>query len=79
MPLQAASLEGLPPAFITVAGHDPLYDDGVMFHERLLAAGIPSVLRQEPALAHSYMRARHHSDVAMAGFQAIIAALRGFA
>jgi acetyl esterase len=79
VPLMAASVEGLPPAFITVAGHDPLHDDGVMFHERLLAAGVPSELRREPRLAHSYMRARHHSAVAMEGFQAIVGALRGFA
>ena len=79
VPLMATSVEGLPPAYITVAGHDPLYDDGVMFHERLLAAAIPSELRREPQLAHSYMRARHHSAVAMEGFQAIVAALRGFA
>jgi acetyl esterase len=76
VPLLAASLEGLPPAYITVAGHDPLYDDGVMFHERLLAAGIPSTLRREPVLAHSYMRARHHSAPAMEGFKAIAEALR---
>jgi acetyl esterase len=62
-----------------VAGHDPLHDDGVIFHERLLQAGIASRLRSEPALAHSYMRARHHSAVAMAGFQAIVEALKTFA
>lgn len=75
-PLLAQDLAGLPPTFITVAAHDPLHDDGVMFHERLLAAGVRSGLRREPALAHSYMRARHVSQPAMAGFQAIIAALK---
>jgi acetyl esterase len=79
LPLLAQNLEGLPPAFISVAGHDPLHDDGVIFHERLLQAGIASRLRSEPALAHSYMRARHHSAVAMAGFQAIVEALKTFA
>ncbi len=79
VPLMASSVEGLPPAYITVAGHDPLHDDGVMFHERLLSAGVPSELRREPSLAHSYMRARHHSAVAMEGFQAIVAALKAFA
>jgi acetyl esterase len=79
LPLLAQNLAGLPPAFITVAGHDPLYDDGVTFHQKLLAAGITSVLRQEPQLAHSYMRARHHSVPAMESFKAIIAALKNFA
>jgi acetyl esterase len=78
VPLMATRLEGLPPAYITVAGHDPLHDDGVMFHERLLTAGNVSELRSEAALAHSYLRARHHSAVAMDGFQAIVAALRKF-
>ena len=76
-PLLAKDLSDLPQAFITAAAHDPLYDDGIMFHERLSAAGVPSVLRREPQLAHSYMRARHHSAPAMTGFQAIIRALKG--
>lgn len=78
VPLLADDLSGLPPAFITVAAHDPLYDDGVNFHARLLAAGVASELRKEPALAHSYMRARYVSEPAMAGFGAIVAAIRCF-
>jgi acetyl esterase len=78
-PLLAADLGGLPPAFISVAAHDPLHDDGVAFHERLRAAGVASELRVEPALAHSYMRARHHSAAAMAGFRAIADGLRRLA
>ncbi len=74
-----ADATGLPPAFITAAGHDPLFDDAVNFARKLRAAGVPCELREEPALAHSYMRARHHSAVAMQGFQAIVTALRRFA
>ncbi|MGB8818603.1 MAG: alpha/beta hydrolase [Rhizobiaceae bacterium] len=76
VPLLAENLANLPPAFITVAAHDPLYDDGVNFHARLLAAGGRSEIRKEPALAHSYMRARHVSEPAKAGFQAIVEAIR---
>jgi acetyl esterase len=79
VPLMATSFEKLPPAFIAIAAHDPLYDDGVMYHERLRSAGVPSQLRREPALAHSYMRARHVSAPAMAGFKAITAAMRALA
>jgi acetyl esterase len=50
----------------------------VIFHEKLLQGGVPSQLRREPALGHSYMRARHHSPVAMAGFMAIVAGLKQF-
>ncbi len=77
-PLLATDLSGMPPAFITVAAHDPLYDDGVQFHERLVAAGGTSELRREPALAHSYMRARHVSEAAKAGFEAIVRAIKRF-
>jgi acetyl esterase len=79
VPMLAATVEGLPPAFITVAEHDPLCDDGVMFHEKLKAGGIPSTLKREPQLAHSYLRARHHSEPAMQGFKEIICALKDFA
>ncbi len=79
VPNLALDLTGMPPAYITVAGHDPLHDDGVVFCEKLKRANVACELREEPALAHSYMRARHHSAVAMEGFKAIVAALRQFA
>ncbi len=79
VPNLATDLSGLPPAFITVAEHDPLCDDGIIFHEKLEQAGIGATLRREPALAHSYMRARHVSKPAMAGFDAIVDAVRSLA
>jgi acetyl esterase len=79
VPLIAPDLSGLPPAFIAVAAHDPLHDDGMMFAEKLRAAGVPVELRREPELAHSYMRARHVSKPAKEGFDAIVEALRSFA
>ena len=79
VPNLANDLSGLPPAFITVAGHDPLCDDGIIFHRKLKAAGIAANLRREPALAHSYMRARHVSQPAMAGFGAIAGAIHHLA
>jgi acetyl esterase len=56
--------------------HDPLCDDGTLFAEKLKAAGVPVALRREPALAHSYMRARHVSEPAKKGFDSIVEALR---
>src|SRR5262245_66409489 len=76
VPLLAEDLSGLPPAYITVAAHDPLHDDGLIYHRALERAGVPSTLRREPALAHSYMRARHHSAPAMEGFRAIAGAVK---
>jgi acetyl esterase len=71
-----AELKTLPRCFITVAAHDPLRDDGVIFAEKLKAAGVAVQLLEEPALAHSYMRARNVSAPAKKGFDAIVEALR---
>jgi acetyl esterase len=76
LPNLATDVSRLPPAFIAVAAHDPLHDDGALFADKLKLAGIPVALRREPALAHSYMRARHASPPAMEGFRAITAAIR---
>lgn len=76
VPNIASDLSNLPPAFITVAAHDPLCDDGLIFRDKMLQAGLAVDLREEPALAHSYMRARHVSAPAMAGFKAIVEAVR---
>jgi acetyl esterase len=76
VPNLARSVSGLPPTFITVAGHDPLHDDGIIFAAKLKAAGIPCEVREEPELAHSYMRARNVSGPAKKGFDAIVEAFR---
>ncbi|PZF76699.1 carboxylesterase [Aestuariivirga litoralis] len=79
VPNSARDVGGLPPTFISVAAHDPLHDDGVIFAGKLKAAGVPVALREEAALAHSYWRSRHHSKAAMAGFKAIADAVRHLA
>lgn len=79
VPLRETRYAGLPPAFITAAGHDPLHDDAVAFAERLRDAGVPADLREEPELAHSYMRARRVSEPAARGFAAIVESIRAFA
>ena len=76
LPNLATDVSALPPTFITVAGHDPLLDDGVMFYGKLAAAGVNVALREEHTLGHSYWRARHHSTAAMEGFKAIAEAVR---
>lgn len=79
LPLLETNLAGLPPAFITAAGHDTLQDEAFIFTERLEAAGVPVMLRYEPELDHSYMRARHHSKPAFESFRAIIEAAKTLA
>ncbi len=75
-PNLAKDVLGLPPTFISVAAHDPLCDDGIIFAAKLKAASISFQLREEPELAHSFMRARNVSEPAKKGFDAIIKALR---
>ena len=69
-------LKALPRCVITVAAHDPLRDDGVIFAEKLKAAGVVISVREEPELVHSYMRARNVSVPSKKGFEYIIEALR---
>jgi acetyl esterase len=56
-PIRAASHRGLPPAFIAVAEHDPLRDDGIAYAETLEAAGVPVTLHRGRGLFHGYLRA----------------------
>lgn len=40
-PILAASYEGLPPALVVTADHDPLVDEGQIYADRLAADGVP--------------------------------------
>jgi acetyl esterase len=53
--LQTEDLAGLPPAYIAVAGFDPLRDEGVAYAERLREAGVPIALREHPGLVHTFI------------------------
>ena len=58
MPLLATDFSGLPPAWIAVAQFDPLRDDGVLYAERLNAAGVTATLYYGEGLIHGCLRAR---------------------
>ncbi|KTB67804.1 lipase [Pseudomonas fluorescens] len=60
MPLLADDFSGLPKAFIAVAQFDPLRDDGMLYAERLQAAGVSTVLYPGKGLVHGCLRARRH-------------------
>jgi acetyl esterase len=78
-PLRQPSLAGLPPAYVTVAHFDPLRDDGWHYVERLRAEGVEAEFRNEPQMVHAWLRARHMSEGARTGFEAICAAVARFA
>ena len=54
-PARAASLAGLPPAYIAVAGHDPLRDDGIRYGELLAGAGVAVRVHNAETLVHGYL------------------------
>lgn len=54
-PGRAENLTGLPPAYIAVAGHDPLRDDGIRYGELLAAAGVPVEVHNAETLVHGYV------------------------
>lgn len=78
-PLVEQDLSGLPPTFITAAHFDPLRDDARHYAARLATAGVEVWFREEPQMIHAWLRARHMSDGAAAGFAALCAAVADFA
>lgn len=48
-------LSGLAPAYIAVAGHDPLRDDGVEYGAMLRASGVAAEVHIAPTLVHGYL------------------------
>jgi acetyl esterase len=75
-PLLAESHAGLPPAYIAVAEHDPLRDEGIAYAEALQAAGTPAVLDRGESLIHGYLRAKAYCAPAQASFERMCAWLR---
>ena len=55
-PLAADDLAGVPPAYIAVAGHDVLRDDGLRYAEALRAAGVDVTVQRYDDMVHSFLR-----------------------
>ncbi|GFG76126.1 alpha/beta hydrolase [Mycobacterium botniense] len=54
-PGRADNLARLPAAYIGVAGHDPLRDDGIRYGELLTAAGVCAEVHNAATLVHGYL------------------------
>lgn len=63
LPLAAADLQGLAPAFIGIVELDPLRDQGRAYRDRLLTAGVPVTLHQGHGLPHASLRALGVAEV----------------
>ncbi|MDF3935665.1 alpha/beta hydrolase [Pseudomonas citronellolis] len=63
LPLRAAHLGGLAPAFIAVAEFDPLRDDGLRYAERLRGDGVAAGYFPGHGLVHGCLRARGLAEV----------------
>lgn len=75
-PLLAESHARLPPAYIAVAEHDPLRDEGIAYAEALQEAGTPAVLDRGEGLIHGYLRAKAYCAPAQASFERMCAWLK---
>lgn len=76
MPARHDDLSGLAPAYIAVAGHDPLRDDGVHYGDLLAAAGVPVQLDNADTLVHGYLGYSGVVPAATEAFDRGLAALR---
>lgn len=54
-PLFADDLSGLAPAFVALAGFDPLRDEGEAYAARLAAAGVPVTVKLHRGMVHPFI------------------------
>jgi acetyl esterase/lipase len=75
-PGRAENLANLAPAYIAVAGHDPLRDDGIRYGELLAAAGVPVEVHNAETMVHGYVGYAGVVPAATAAMERGLAALR---
>jgi acetyl esterase len=53
-PIRASDFDGLPPAYIVIAEHDPLRDEGLAYAAALEAAGVPVTVTRHDDQIHAF-------------------------
>lgn len=77
-PLKAASLAGAAPAFVAIAGHDILADEGEAYAKRLEDDRVPVVLKRWPGQIHGFVSMGRHGPASREAVGAAVAAWRSF-
>jgi len=72
-----ADVAGCCPAWIAVAGYDPLHDEGVAYASKLRAAGVPAVLAEYPDMIHDFFKLGRFVPAVGKAHDDAVAALRG--
>src|SRR5271163_3095883 len=75
-PGRATNLADLPPAYIGVAGYDPLRDDGIRYGELLAAAGVRVEVHNAETMLHGFIGYAGVVPAATAALDRGLAALR---
>jgi len=75
-PLIVESLAGVPPAFVAIAGHDILVDEGEAYARRLAEAGIPVILRRWQDQIHGFVSMGRHIPAARRAVEEAVAGWR---
>ncbi len=75
-PLRVGNIAGVPPAFVAIAGHDILADEGDAYARRLAEAGVPVIPRRWQDQIHGFVSMGRHIPAARRAVEEAVAGWR---